>query len=70
MARRDAPRIHIKSFIALAVLQTFQYNLAIFSSYKHIYPVNNRKGNEEEFRIVIEFVFAIHEYKKVRFSNG
>ncbi len=60
MACHNAPRIHIGSFIALAVAQTIQYYFAVFVSYKDIYPVNNSKRNKEEFCIIIEFVFSAH----------
>lgn len=70
MARHDALRIYIEPFIALAVLQTIQYNLTVFIPYKYIYPVNNGKRNKEEFRVMVELVFSAHVCRKISFGNG
>lgn len=70
MARHDAPRIHIEAFIMLAIAQAIQYNLAVFISYKYIYPVNNSKRNKEEFGVIVELVFSAHGCRKKSFGNG
>lgn len=60
MTTHNTPRVKLKPFIFLTVLQAVHKNVFVLSSDEYINPVDGGIGYEVKFLLILEFVIAAH----------